>query len=470
MTASLRAALRYFPAIALCAWVCCLGATRSGTHALVSLDVHDAPLADVVAMLSTAAGTEIICDGTLQDRRVTIILRGTDAWQALRAIVAAEHLQLHRVGGIYIVADGDVANRSDGGTDPLGPQTAVLRLEHASPDETAKELLAALPVGTIVIPDARTRTLLVSGDRAALERARRLGAALDIPEAAPDRRIVTVRCRYLSADDAADAVRRVAPAGALVVHAAQGEVILAGSAAAVSEARSVLDALDVAQPQVTFEVQVADVEPVVEHTRSGIELGGSDAKGEPSPGSATYGFVGRSIQIFARLDALAESGHARILATPKVTTLSGKEADLLIGETYPVVSSSSAFGGQQVQYVDIGVKLRLTPVIGRDGSITADVHPEYSELMDVNPQGFPIIANRKIDATLRVRDGETIVLGGLTRAVDAETVARIPWLKNVPVVGSILADTSRRHERDEIVFLITPHIRYPRPAETQTRK
>jgi type II secretory pathway component GspD/PulD (secretin) len=149
------------------------------------------------------------------------------------------------------------------------------------------------------------------------------------------------------------------------------------------------------------------------------------------------------------------------LATPKLVTINNKEADLSIGETYPIVYSTSVFGGQNVQYVDIGVHLRLTPTIGADGSVIAELHPEYSELVGFTPTGYPIVANRKIDSTLHVRDNETIVLGGLMRETSTETISKIPGLGDIPILGKLFQNKQSTHERDEIVFLITPHVVYP---------
>jgi type II secretory pathway component GspD/PulD (secretin) len=126
-----------------------------------------------------------------------------------------------------------------------------------------------------------------------------------------------------------------------------------------------------------------------------------------------------------------------------------------------VIYNTSVLGGQNVQFVDIGVKLRLTPTIGPDGTVTADLHPEYSELLGLTTTGYPIIANRKIDSTLRVADSQTIVLGGLLRDVDNQTLERVPGLSSIPILGEFFKNRITHHERDEIVFLITPHVIYP---------
>jgi type II secretory pathway component GspD/PulD (secretin) len=103
------------------------------------------------------------------------------------------------------------------------------------------------------------------------------------------------------------------------------------------------------------------------------------------------------------------------------------------------------------------VRLRLTPTIGDDGSITAEMHPEYSQITGFN-NSFPIVANRKVDSTLRVHDGETIVLGGLFSDVDSDTVTKLPALGDIPILGGFFRNRQKSRTKDEVVFYITPHI------------
>jgi type II secretory pathway component GspD/PulD (secretin) len=231
-----------------------------------------------------------------------------------------------------------------------------------------------------------------------------------------------------------------------------------------STAAALFATIDRPSPQVLFEVKVADVTPQNDSSNFGLEFGGANLQGTATLGSTAYTFAGGSIPVNVTLNALISKGRAQILATPKIVTINNREADLLIGETYPIVFSTSVLGGQNVQFVDIGVKLRLTPTIGSDGTVTAEMHPEYSEIEGTTSTGYPIIANRKIDATLRVRDADTIVLGGLMRDVDSETITKIPGLADIPVLGKFFQNRAASHERDEIVFLITPHVIYPSAA------
>lgn len=432
-------------------------------RARVSIDVNGAELADVIALLAAESGTNIVADSSIKEERVTLHLHDVTFEDALTVLAQSHDLQVRREDGILIVGSSESMNRRYGdANDPRSAKTVVLNLAHASPEEVAKEITAGLPDGTVILPDKRTGSVIVTGSAQTVERATQLVSALDAPAYGRHSGDLAhvYKLRYLRPSEIGTTLRGVLPEGSFVADDAQNAIVVSGNDEAQHTAAQFLQSMDVPSPQVLFEVRVADVEPANDQSNVGVEFGGYDLLGKPISGAATYAFTKNSIQINAALNALVSHGRAQILATPKLVTLNNKEADLLIGETYPVVYYDARLGGQQVQFVDIGVKLRLTPTIGADGSVTAEMHPEYSAIEDL-VGGYPIIANRKVDSTLRVQDNQTIVLGGLLREIDSQTVTKIPFLADIPVFGAIFQNRQRQHRRDEVVFLITPHVIYP---------
>lgn len=441
-----------------------LSATTPAAEKVLTLDVQDVYLSDALALLGAEAGVNIITDSTVKPERVTIRLKNVTFENALSVITNSYALQVHREGNVLIVGEGEAMNRKyDGENTALGPQTYVLPLEHAKPDDVAKELTAALPLGTVIVPDERTRAVVVSGPNDTITRAKHLVAALDQATSAESSALPTkiYRLHYIRTDEAIKELKMLSPDGVYVPDDQHNSVLVSGSDEVQNAATHLVESMDRPSPQVMFEVKVADVTPQTKDSNVGLQWGGTDLQGHPTQGATTYAFTGGSVPVNVTLNALISEGRAQILATPKLVTINNKEADLLIGQTYPVIYNTSVLGGQNVQFVDIGVKLRLTPTIGPDGVVTAELHPEYSELLGLTATGYPIIANRKIDSTLRVADSQTIVLGGLLRDVDNETLERVPGLSNIPILGEFFKNRITHHERDEIVFLITPHVIYP---------
>ena len=451
----------------LCALLALVALFAATPERRITIDVHEANLSDVLALLAAESGTNIVADASMKPQRVTLRLQGVSFDDALSVIVSSHGLQVRKQGDTLIVGEADAMNRRyDGANTALGGQTVVLSLAHAKPEDVAKEIADALPQGTVIVPDRRTSSVVVTGEADTVTRARHLVEALDSPAFGGGSGMLTqtYHLRFLRSDDAIKQLKLLSPDGIFVNDDAQNAVVVSGNASLQETVAGFVASADRASPQVLFEVRVADVTPENDDENFGLEWGGVNAQGQANVGSGTYAFTGGSIPVNVTLNALITQGRAQILATPKILTLNNKEADLLIGETYPIVFSTSVLGGQNVQFVDIGVKLRLTPTIGPDGVVTAELHPEYSELLGTTTTGYPIVANRKIDSTLRVNDSQTIVLGGLMLDNDTETLSKVPGLAQVPIIGKLFENKQSHHERDEIVFLITPHVIFPGQA------
>ncbi|HTD34783.1 MAG TPA: secretin N-terminal domain-containing protein, partial [Candidatus Elarobacter sp.] len=332
-----------------------------------------------------------------------------------------------------VVADGS-----------LKPQRVTLRLK----DVTFDEALAALATAYGLRAHRDARVVFV-GDAAAMLR-RFPDDAANAPATE------TIPLRNLRASEAVKTLRAAVPDGTLLAEDRRNAVLVGGGDDVRASVRALLRDLDAPGRQVMIEVRVADVQPINDTTNVGVQFGGP-GYGSGALGQFPYTLTKSAITVNAQIDALVQRGRASILAQPRIATLNNREASLLVGEQYPVVTVNQQTGFPSVQTIDVGVRLRLTPTIGADGTITADLHPEYSQIIGFN-NSFPIVANRKVDATLRVRDGETIVLGGLFQDVDSETVTKFPILGDLPVLGGFFRNRQTSHTKDEVVFFITPHV------------
>ena len=334
-----------------------------------------------------------------------------------------------------VVADGSVK-----------PQRVTLRLKDVTFDEALGSLVTAYGLQT-----HREGRIVFVGDAAAMNHRYPSDAG---PGAAPQMQAVPLH--NVRASEAVRSLRGLVPEGTLLAEDRRNAVVVSGGVELQATVRGLLHELDAPGRQVMIEVRVADVQPVNDATNVGLQFGGS-GYGAGALGQFPYTLTKSSLVVNAQLDALIQRGRASILAQPRIATLNNREASLLVGEQYPVVTVNQQTGFPSVQTIDVGVRLRLTPTIGADGTITADLHPEYSQIIGFN-SSFPIVANRKVDATLRVRDGETIVLGGLFQDVDSETITKFPILGDLPVLGVFFRNRQSAHTKDEVVFFITPHV------------
>jgi type II secretory pathway component GspD/PulD (secretin) len=325
-------------------------------------------------------------------------------------------------------------------------------LQNADAEQAARALEGALPKGTMVVADTRSATVVVTGPPAMIARAREVLAGID------DRSNLTqlaIPMRYAKASDVVRAVQAsltVTPPASAFAGDSQNEVLLEGPPDFVERAREFVTQMDRPGRQVRYEVRVTDVSPS-EDSNVGFLWSGAS-----SPvGSIASSFVANSFPINVTLNALVEKKEATILARPTITSLNDVPASLLVGEQYPIVYFDARTGTQQVQFVNVGVNLNVIPTIGVDGAITTDLETDYSQVTGTSG-GFPIIATRKAQSKLRVLDGQTIVVAGLFSDVDESLVQKVPFLGDIPILGEIFRNRTHSHRKDEIVFLITPHI------------
>jgi type II secretory pathway component GspD/PulD (secretin) len=155
-----------------------------------------------------------------------------------------------------------------------------------------------------------------------------------------------------------------------------------------------------------------------------------------------------------------------VLANPKIATLNGKEATMLVGQRIPFVVTGTTFAGggaaqtQSVQKEEVGIKLAITPLINADGWITTTIRPEVSSVTGYNGanKDLPVIATRQASTTVRLRDSSSVIIGGLLNEEHTTTETRLPILGDLPGIGWLFRHTSTTAKKTDLVIEVTPHI------------
>jgi len=167
-----------------------------------------------------------------------------------------------------------------------------------------------------------------------------------------------------------------------------------------------------------------------------------------------------SLQIVTQLKMLEEEGHAKVLARPSLTTLENKTARIITGDRFTILINQSSGSGtwQQIQYIDAGVRLELTPRLDADGAVVVQLLPQVSTITGYSREGYPIMSTREAQTTVRLKDGETLVIGGLIRDESSKEQAGLPGLSQIPVLGSLFGSSKESSRRTELVILVTPRV------------
>ena len=162
----------------------------------------------------------------------------------------------------------------------------------------------------------------------------------------------------------------------------------------------------------------------------------------------------------AQLHALEQSGKAKVLSRPNITTLTGREAVIEIGSEVPVpeVETTSRSTTTSFTYHKAGIILRYTPYVSDDGRITAIVHTEVSSPVYVEDLKAYRFNKRSADTSVRLKDGETMVIGGLIGSEEARNYRKIPFLGDIPVLGAFFKNVQKSKQSSEIMIFLTAHI------------
>jgi general secretion pathway protein D len=210
---------------------------------------------------------------------------------------------------------------------------------------------------------------------------------------------------------------------------------------------------------------------------NGVETVGNALKTAAIAG-ATGGFSAlyNASEIKALLSAQAGLGNVRVVSSPSLMVLNNQEAKINVGDQVPIQTSNltnaiastgssntsnSGFAqANQIQYKDTGVILEVTPRVNSSGMVILELSQEVSKPVETvtGVTTSPTIQKEKIESTVAVKDGETFALGGLIQNTDTFNKGGIPFLHELPVIGSLFGTTTKNDDRKELVVLLTPKV------------
>ena len=298
--------------------------------------------------------------------------------------------------------------------------------------------------------------------------------------------------QLLSGSPTATATTGAAPQGAtraaqVVVDRGSNTLIFTGQSEDYGSIRNLLQTLDKPAREALIEVTVAEVS-LSDNTQLGIEWLAKEAnltKGQSytggtlgglSTGSAGFNFrlLDKVGDVRLVLNALASSNRATILSSPRVVARNGETATIQVGQEVPIISSqqvattSTTTGTttatttvpQSIQYKNTGVILNVKPVIHSGDLVDLDVSQEVStaQATTTGVSTSPTFNTRKVQTKLSLKNGSTVLLGGLMSSNKSDGNAGIPLLKDIPGLGQFFRTNTGRSDRTELIVLITPYI------------
>ncbi len=392
----------------------------------VELSLDRSQIEDVVRLLARQYDFNLTVAGDVEGE-VSMMLKDVTLADALDAILLPNRMTWYVKNGLLIV-------KPAGFLSPDERQTSIVQLEHATPQQAVTALKGVLSAeGSVEV--------LAQADTESEQKSR--------PEA----------------------------------------VVISDRPDRVAEALRLLDELDKPQPILNISVKLVET-TLSDDRRIGLDwpttytalLGGTtettDSEGETS--TTNNGIVSKSLnaggwswgtftaaEVQTALDLMIESGHSQLLSDPNLTTESNKPAEIVVSTTIPIETLNRFTEGAIVQDIvsfqdlDVGIKLKVLARVTDSNFISMEVNPVIEEITGFTGPAEnqrPITSNRSVKTTVRVRDGETLVIGGLLKDSEFKIVRKVPLLGQIPLLGKLFQHHTTQLERTDLTVFITPTI------------
>jgi len=164
-----------------------------------------------------------------------------------------------------------------------------------------------------------------------------------------------------------------------------------------------------------------------------------------------------NIGVQATLHAKIDKGEGKVLAKPRIMALNNQDAKIHIGNKVPVVQYDND-GNKSIDYIEVGIKLDIIPQINDDNTIVSKVKTEVSDAAYNQTAGGYEISTRQSETTVRLKDGETLVIGGLYNSSEHKSTLKVPFLGDIPLLGNLFKSTTTEKHDTEIIVLLKPTI------------
>ena len=436
---------------------------REYTGQRLTLNFQDIDTRAVLQLLAETSGRNIVVSDTVQGN-VTLRLRNVPWDQALDIVMTTKGLDMRENGNVIIVAPAEeIAAREQAdlearaAIDELEPlYSEFLQVNYAKAGDLAALISGSTGEGggsllsdrgTVGI-DERTNTLLVQDTVERLQDIRRLVRILDIPirQVLIESRIVTVN------DDFSRDLGVRLGATAFQENSTDGVTVFTGSGeGADTVVGSALDNLADPANGTIFPLLLPQLQ-----NRYNVNVPIADAAGQFSLAVLETDYL-----IDLELTAMETEGRGEIVSTPRVITANQKEAIIEQGVEIPFQESASS-GATTTQFKKAVLSLTVTPQITPDNNIIMDLivsRDNVGELVASATGGFvPSIDTRSVETQVLVRDGQTVVLGGIYETERRETITKVPFLGDIPAVGTLFRSRTRTDNQSELLIFVTPRI------------
>ncbi|MCA9394829.1 MAG: type II secretion system protein GspD [Candidatus Omnitrophica bacterium] len=441
------------------------------------LDIRSLGVHDVLKLLSKKSGRNIIASREVQGE-VNIYLTDVDAMQALSMIVDTNGWAYATEEDVVkVMTKQEFANKFGY---PYGPETVlkVRSVEFMNLDELVKILEKVKTESGKIMPSESSRSLILMDTPDAVASMEEIIRGVDKPPATE-----VFELAYADADKILSEISQVLTPefGTIRKDTRSNTLVVSDMPAKIAEAGRIIAAFDKKDREVLVEAKIVQVN-LGDEFKLGVDWTGlvqdlhdltvsgdfDVIKSNDKSGRLRIGTLS-SDEYEATVEALETIGDTRILSSPSIVALNNREAKILVGSTEPYVTTTTTTpsagpttSSESVEFIEVGVKLLVTPTIHKDDYVTLQIKPEVSSvtrsLITSNNNVIPVVETTEAETTVTVKDGVTIVIGGLIKEDTIHTKKQIPYLGDIPVIGRTFGSEETEETQNEIAIFLTPTI------------
>ncbi|MBN1309423.1 MAG: type II secretion system protein GspD [Chitinispirillaceae bacterium] len=393
------------------------------SNGLVSLDVVNGDLEEIIRAIAEQSDAEIITYGSIKSE-INAKLNDAPLTEALALLLGGTRFTFVQKDNVILIGDRNTAT-------PSGialSKSELIHLKHIKADNIPAILPKDIPATNVRVIKEQN-ALLISGTSEDIVSATEFLQTIDIPT--PQVRIDAVIVEFKENIDKEFGIR-----GGLDWRLIDSSYILTPYP----------QSLHTNTANQSFEIGISGkyfkkmIKPLFPRSQELLEKIPDD--------------------FFAALRFLETQDKAKVLAQPSILTLNGNKASIDVSETqyFKVETGVGENHTSRFQPIKFGIQLDIVPWISQSGQITAEITPNVSNSEKTNNEGYPNVSTRSITTTVRLNDGQTLILGGLIKNQETAFHYKIPFLGDLPIIGALFRHSGKTRSKSNLIVFITPHI------------
>ena len=450
---------------------------------LISLDLKGMDIRDVLKVLSQKSGLNIVADKDVKGA-VSLYLKDVDVMAALDVLVTTNDLAYEQEGLLIRIMPQNKYLKLHGKDFKDRTKTEIVKLKYADANDIAKVITKMKSKIGKVIPDSSSSTIVLIDNPYNIKSMKDVIAEVDV--------LLVTEVFSLDYGDAEAVQGKIEKMISDNVGSAKSDkrtnkIIVKDTQKKIDDIKKVIEAFDEKTRVVVIDANIikvtltdkysygidwADIASLGDITLTGSSNLTTSLTGA-TPSTLTVATATNYSTVISLLDTF---GQTDVLSRPRITVADKEDAMILVGakEVYVTSEVTTTSGGtyhttDNVQFVDVGVRLTVTPEINSEGYIRMKIRPEVSDtdatktVILTNPDGstrsiIPHVTTSEAETTLLVKDKTTIILGGLMKDTVTEYRDKVPFLGDLPLLGKFFSTQGKSKEKTELVILLTPHI------------